>query len=111
MRSVITLLILASLVGCASTRARHYQETVDKWVGQPKDHLIEKWGVPSRAVDLDGGKKVFQYDEVNGSSSAIMPVSGYGYIAKSKAKYCTTVFFLDANGIVEKTNWDGNDCH
>lgn len=67
MKMVASLLVTASLVGCAFREP--LQTRLDRYIGQPESTLVGRFGPPANAYSLQDGSRVIQY--FNGSTIVV----------------------------------------
>lgn len=101
------MVAVLAITGCA-TQAK-YEESLRSWEGSDASDLVARWGVPLRTIDLDGGKKAYEYYE--GQNNAIYGRNPYSNTV-TQTNYqvgCATTFII-SNGKVESWSYRGNIC-
>lgn len=103
----IVILLSILLTACATTG--NYQKTLQSWVGQDADRLVQTWGVPTNSYTANDGTKTLEYSFQNGSVSQ---ASIYGNVATgyTRPSYCQTTFMVDKTNTVTNWRWRGNAC-
>lgn len=119
-------LALAALILLAACRSSMptYAETLQPWIGQSEEKLLQAWGAPHRVLYLTQQQKVWIFLEV--SSKAIdgrnnpysdevyypavaMPDFGFPSQPQYTVHYCKTLFTI-TNDIVTNFSFNGDDC-
>jgi len=80
-------MLLILLCSCAN------QEKLDTWNGHTEKELLSAWGAPASVYETDDGK-ILKY-------SHSRDIKGTSY-------YCDADFFLDINGVVINSTYNGN---
>lgn len=78
-----------------------YETYLDRQVGKSETEIAESWGLPSQALDLPDGTKVYEYTNDRSISGAYGSVENPGV--------CKTDFYFKDNR-VERWRWEGNFC-
>jgi len=124
MKWAVAALSVLVLAGCA-TQAK-YKATLDTWIGQPAQSLVDSWGYPASQMQAPDGNTVYVYDR---SGSFVMPtttttnasVNAYGnhaYGTATSTTYggntinmnCTTFFEIGPNKTIVSWHSRGNNC-
>lgn len=101
------LLIVVLLLVVSCDRRQNFANTLNSWVGHRADKAMMELGAPQAIVDLGNGRQMLEYtsrEEV------------YRYNELSNSVYvhtysCSWRFLVNAKGVIESTNYDGNRCY
>lgn len=125
----IVILSLLFLAGCASTA--QYENELTSWVGQSADHLISKWGSPTKTTQLSDGGGVLEYSvlrnfQIGGFSIVIPQTTLQGgtnnaqesgaaidqkkTLFKNISMGCVTRITVNPQGVITNWSWQGNAC-
>lgn len=115
---------MAFTAACATTAK--YEASLNTWVGQPAQSLVNSWGYPTSQMTAPNGNTVYIY---NRSGSIVMPtttttnaqVSGYGNTAYGTATSttyggqtitmsCATYMEIDSSQRIVNWHYQGNSC-
>jgi hypothetical protein len=124
MKGILVACLLLALSGCA-TNAK-FQASLNSWVGQPAQSLVDSWGYPASQMTAPNGNTVYVYQR---SGSFVMPsttttnasATAYGNQAYGTATSttsggnvinmaCTTYFELDSSQTIVTWHAQGNNC-
>lgn len=114
---------LLSIAACANYPT--YGETLQPWVGQSEERLIQSWGIPHDVFYVTPNEKVMTYLEVSSkplnndpepySGSEVnypaiaTPDFGFPNQPQYTNYYCKTTFTIQ-NGVVVNYGFNGDDC-
>lgn len=119
LRPIMLAALSVAAGGCATpnaaisglpTRAQ-FQTTMDSWVGQREDALVQQWGNPQSVYGTEGSR----FLQWTISAAQIFPAMGpgpYG-IGGSPGAVVPLVCQVTAhsvNGIIKNLSWRGNGC-
>lgn len=136
MRFALAVLIIIALTGCVTMEQRKakFASMINTYVGQNSDFLVIAEGVPSNAIALSSGERVFEYSKnqmikSGGGSDTVMesihadgPNGGafkwrWNIPARQSDSVpipepsCKLLFRISATNIVENWSSEGNSCY
>ncbi len=116
-------LLILLLAGC-QTNGGSYSDTLQSWVGQSEERLLQSWGMPQNVLYVTPQEKVLTYvqfsnqprgdnpnpypDEVYYPAIAT-PDFGFPDQPLYSSYYCKTLFTVTGN-IVTDYSFNGDDC-
>ncbi len=99
------------LVGAILSACTHYSDRMDSslqtWVGQHPDTLVEQWGAPRSVYVMEKGSKVLTYE----ASELYSRTIGYWRRPEiyTQSENCKISFFTDASQkSIEKFSYSGS---
>lgn len=116
------ILILATLflAGCANPAVERYERSMQGWIGEPEQAVLQAWGAPSNVQYLNQTTKELTFTQVNygstrggrsNSGEVYTPGvdAGYDQIRESQPYFCQTNFTI-RKGRVIGYSYNGKDC-
>ncbi len=79
------------------------------WLGYPIDNVIDSWGLPSDEKTI-AGKHYFIWRYIVTTQSPRIISSSLILGGTSINYYCTKIFLVDENNIIQKGQFEGNMC-
>jgi len=111
MRSSLLLLTIAAIVGCTTARKSEFENSLNSWVGKPKDSLVESWGPPHSVYQMNSGDEMLTYQESR-SLTIVQPMPGTrGFYAAPVNRSCQTTFIVSREGVIDRWQYKGNGCY
>lgn len=120
MRKAILVLGMFALSGCATTSVMN--GIMSSWEGASIDSVVAQWGYPDEQREFNG-KKLYVWHHNKGfhmpsTTSTTGTVNAYGGINATSTTIgghavngaCDRILEVDSKGIVEKWQWQGNNC-
>lgn len=105
MRHTAIVLCLGALLlgGCAGNSL---DETLDSWVYNDINRVIESWGPPADEYQMSNGRTIYTWYYDGG----VVALPTYGGGAAAVERYCEVNFITDDEGIVVNWRYEGNAC-
>lgn len=126
MRKLLIGLFIILLAGCATSQ--RYQEILTSWHGADMEQIINVWGYPDREMVAPNGNKVYVYAwaktaqlpaQYTPGTTSVTTRNGNTTVTSTPSTYlpgetieleCTTWFEVNANNIIIKSSFRGNNC-
>lgn len=125
LKSAMALIALILLSSCSTTN--YYDGMVQSWKGSQASELKARWGAPNNTLISGQNLSTYVYttQTERGFPSPVMPrytttvVGGRPVVAEAPSIgtndiivwKCTTLFDIDATGVIVNTSYHGNNCY
>lgn len=103
------LLILALILSGCATQAK-YEQKLNTWIGYKSKALIDNWGIPTKTMNLENGRKAFEYAYDPGTQQHLVFNPYVGYQMYNTHNWCKTTFIINEADAIEKWMLHGTSC-
>ncbi len=104
---VSILLIFVSVIPASAIKVKSVMQTLmESWVGENINTVIDRWGYPSDSKVVAGRNLYYWKKEAETMYNTI----GNSTLAYGSKLTCSMIFETDANDIIIKGQYEGNNC-
>ena len=107
MKPIWALIILYTLVACAST-PYEMRRGLNLWLEQDIDSLLSEWGTPSSVFQSPTGNLTIYKYIYTGNTQIFIANGQYFSKATASQNYCFVEFIVDEENFVTDYRWEGS---
>ena len=105
---VITLFIIFSLTSCATIYAKRIDDMMKSWIGDTKQHLLQKWGPPTDIFDNGEDGEIWTYSFYRQTTGYATKTNRGNIFWRAPQQYeAVRQFYIDKDGLIFAYRWQG----